>query len=311
MSTSGNATPRHRRRLGWPATPNEQEDAMSETVIGPVVCGYDGSQDARRAVAWAAVWARDHGATLEVISADRAVGRVVAFDQTARENVEGAMRDQLVELTADVPAGFHVVADSPVSALVEASRRASAIVVGSRGLTAREDFAMGSTSAGVVEHAACPVIVITPRTPETPSGGPVVLAADGSPAGDPAAAFAFDQAERRETTLRVVHTVEVPKLPGASLFDLDTLAESVLAEDEKEVTDALAPHEARHPGVSVDLVLVVGEPATTISDEAAGAALLVTGSRGHGGFAGLLLGSVSRRLLQTAPCAVAVVRPTD
>lgn len=289
---------------------------MSETVIGPVVCGYDGSQDARRAVAWAASWARDHGATLEVISADRAVGRVVAFDQTARENVEGAMLDQLVELTADVPATFHVVADSPVSALVEASRRASAIVVGSRGLTAREDFAMGSTSAGVVEHAACPVIVITPRTPEaprspeTPSGGPVVLAADGSPAGDPAVAFAFAEAERRETTLRVVHTVEVPKLPGASLFDLDTLAESVLAEDEKEVTDALAPHEARHPGVSVDLILVVGEPATTISDEAAGAALLVTGSRGHGGFTGLLLGSVSRRLLQTAPCAVAVVRPT-
>ena len=90
-----------------------------------------------------------------------------------------------------------------------------------------------------------------------------MLAADGSAAGDPAVAFAFDQAERRGVGLRVVHTVEVPKLPGASLFDLDQLAESVLAEDEKEVTDALAPHEARHPEVSVDLILVVGEPATT------------------------------------------------
>lgn len=284
---------------------------MSETTIGPVVCGYDGSQDARRAVAWAAAWARDHATTLEVISADRAVGRVVAFDETARTNVEGAMRDQLADLAGDVPTTYRVIADSPVGALVEAGRSASTIVVGSRGLTAREDFAMGSTSAGVVEHATCPVIVITPRTPETPSGGPVVLAADGSPSGDPAAAFAFAEAERRGTTLRAVHSVEVPKLPGASLFDLDQLAESVLAEDEKEVTDALTPHEARHPGVSLDLVLVVGEPATTIADEAAGAALLVTGSRGHGGFAGLLLGSVSRRLLQTAPCAVAVIRPTD
>lgn len=284
---------------------------MSETAIGPVVCGYDGSQDARRAVAWAAAWARDHDTTLEVISADRAVGRVVAFDDTARANVEGAMRDQLVELTHDVPTAYRVMADSPVGALVEAGRHASAIVVGSRGLTAREDFAMGSTSAGVVEHARCPVIVITPRTPEAPSGGPVVLAADGSAAGDPAVAFAFDQAERRGVGLRVVHTVEVPKLPGASLFDLDQLAESVLAEDEKEVTDALAPHEARHPEVSVDLILVVGELATTIAAEAEDAALLVTGSRGHGGFAGLLLGSVSRRLLQTAPCAVAVVRPAE
>lgn len=284
---------------------------MSETTIGPVVCGYDGSQDARRAVAWAAAWARDHGTTLEVISADRAVGRVVAFDETARINVEGAMRDQLVDLTAGVTATYRVIADSPVGALIEAGRSASAIVVGSRGLTVREDFAMGSTSAGVVEHATCPVIVITPRTPEGPTGGPVVLAADGSAAGDPAAAFAFAEAERRGTSLRVVHTVEVPTLPGASLFDLDQLAESVLAEDEKTVLDAIAPHEARHPEVIVDLILVVGEPATTIADEAAGAALLVTGSRGHGGFVGLLLGSVSRRLLQTAPCAVAVVRPTD
>ena len=72
-----------------------------------------------------------------------------------------------------------------------------------------------------------------------------------------------------------------------------------------------APHEARHPEVSVELILVVGEPAVTVADEATGASLLVTGSRGHGGFAGLLLGSVSRRLLQTAPCAVAVVRPAD
>lgn len=284
---------------------------MSETVIGPVVCGYDGSQDARRAVAWAAAWARDHETGLEVISADRAVGRVVAFDQTARANVEGAMRDQLADLTAGIPATYRVIPDSPVGALVEAGRSASAIVVGSRGLTAREDFAMGSTSAGVVEHATCPVIVITPRTPDQPTDGPVVLAADGSTAGDPAVAFAFAEAARRGTSLRVVHTVEVPRLPGASLFDLDLLAESVLAEDERTVLDALAPHEARHPGVTVDLILVVGEPATTIAVEAVGAALLVTGSRGHGGFAGLLLGSVSRRLLQTAPCAVAVVRPTD
>lgn len=283
----------------------------SPQATGPVVCGYDGSRDARRAVAWAAQWARDHGASLRIISADRAVGRVVAFDETARANVEGAMRDQLAELTQDVDATFSVIADSPVGALIEAGRGASAIIVGSRGLTAREDFAMGSTSAGVVEHATCPVIVITPRTPDTPSGGPVVLAADGSKANDPAAAFAFAQAERRGTSVRAVHTVEVPKLPGASLFDLDTLAESVLAEDEQEVTDALAPHDARHPGVDLELILVVGDPATTIADEASGASLLVTGSRGHGGFAGMLLGSVSRRLLQTAPCAVAVIRPTD
>lgn len=300
---------------------------MSNIATGPVVCGYDGSRDARRAVAWAADWAREHGARLEIISADRAVGRVVAFDETARANVEGAMRDQVADLVHDLLTAkegsegggndddddrvtYRVIADSPVGALLEAGRNASAIVVGSRGLTAREDFAMGSTSAGVVEHATCPVIVITPRTPETPAVGPVVLATDGSKGADSATAFAFAEAERRGVGLRAVHSVEVPKLPGSALFDLDQLAEHVLAEDEKTVTDALTPHEARHPNVPLDLVLVVGEPARSVVQESEGAALLVTGSRGHGGFAGLLLGSVSRRLLQSAPCAVAVIRPT-
>lgn len=285
---------------------------MSESAIGPVVCGYDGSRDARRAVGWAARWAREHGASLEVISADRAVGRVVAFDETARANVEGAMRDQLADLIDDdAEVTFRVIADSPAGALIEAGHGASAIIVGSRGLTAREDFAMGSTSAGVVEHATCPVIVITPGTPEVPATGPVVLATDGSAGADTATAFAFAEAERLRSGLRAVHSVEVPKLPGSSLFDLDQLAEDVLAEDERAVTEALAPHDANHPDVQLDLILVVGDPAKTVAHEAEGAAMLVTGSRGHGGFAGLLLGSVSRRLLQTAPCAVVVVRPAD
>ncbi len=276
---------------------------MSEPRTGPVVCGYDGSRDARRAVAWAAGWAREHDTTLEIVSADRAVGRVVAFDETARANVEGAMADQLADLISGVEVAYRVIADSPVGALVTASRSASAVVVGSRGLTVREDLAMGSTSAGVVEHSACPVIVITPHAHDVPDPGPVVLAADGSPAGEAAVAFAFAEAERRSTGLRAVHSVEAPRLPGASLFDLDVLSESVIAEDEKTVTDSLAPHKARHPEVSVDLVLVVGEPAQTLVEESRDAALLVMGSRGHGGFAGLLLGSVSRRVLQTAPCA--------
>lgn len=285
---------------------------MSQNPIGPVICGYDGSRDALRAVAWAAAWARDHGAPLELISADRAVGRVVAFDETARANVEGAMRDQVTDLVGDDDeVSYRVIADSPVGALIEAGRGASAIIVGSRGLTAREDFAMGSTSAGVVEHATCPVIVVTPRTPQVPVTSPVVLAADGSAACDPAAAFAFAEAERRGTSVRAVHSVEIPRLPGSALLDLDRMADEVLANDEKTVTDSLAPHRSRHPDVPVDLVLVVGEPAKTVAQEAEDAALLVTGSRGHGGFAGLLLGSVSRRLLQTAPCAVALVRPTD
>src|SRR5699024_599909 len=118
---------------------------MTATATGPVVCGYDGSDDARRAVAWAAIWARDHCTTLELISADRAVGRVVVFDESARPIVFGPMREQVSDLLVDDQTTYRVIADTPVRALIEAGGSASAIVVGSRGLTAREDFAMGST----------------------------------------------------------------------------------------------------------------------------------------------------------------------
>jgi nucleotide-binding universal stress UspA family protein len=61
--------------------------------------------------------------------------------------------------------------------------------------------------------------------------------------------------------------------------------------------------------VVVDHVVTEGSPARTLLDEARGADLLVVGSRGRGGFAGLLLGSVSQHCVHHAPCPVVVVRP--
>ena len=64
-------------------------------------------------------------------------------------------------------------------------------------------------------------------------------------------------------------------------------------------------------GLEVSEVLVQGDPARALLEQAEGADLLVVGSRGHGGFAGLLLGSVSQKCVQHAPCPVLVVpRPS-
>jgi hypothetical protein len=63
------------------------------------------------------------------------------------------------------------------------------------------------------------------------------------------------------------------------------------------------------PGIDVRTKLVHGHPAQALIDSSAGAELVVVGSRGRGGFAGMLLGSVSQAVLQHAACPVAVIRP--
>lgn len=65
---------------------------------------------------------------------------------------------------------------------------------------------------------------------------------------------------------------------------------------------------AGSPEVRVEGVLVHGQPDVVLLDEAADADLVVVGSRGRGGIAGLLLGSVSQRIVHHAPCPVVVVR---
>jgi nucleotide-binding universal stress UspA family protein len=80
------------------------------------------------------------------------------------------------------------------------------------------------------------------------------------------------------------------------------------AEDEVVVDAILAPWLARYPDVTVSRVVARERPSDALVEAGDGAALLVVGSRGRGGFAGLLLGSVSRQVLQHATCPVAVVR---
>ena len=74
------------------------------------------------------------------------------------------------------------------------------------------------------------------------------------------------------------------------------------------LADAVAPWALKYPAVEVEVTVVEGSVAWALVQASNGAALVVVGSRGHGGFTGLLLGSVSQALLRHAECPVAVVR---
>jgi nucleotide-binding universal stress UspA family protein len=138
--------------------------------------------------------------------------------------------------------------------------------------------------------------------------GRIVVGVDGSAIADAALRWAVDEARLRGARLDVVHAVwtypAMATLPAGMAPPHDFEAQMV-AGAEEELREVLA--RVGVDGVEVDARVVRGAAAPVLVEAAEGADLLVVGSRGRGGFAGLLLGSVSQRVAQLAPCPVVIV----
>ncbi len=135
----------------------------------------------------------------------------------------------------------------------------------------------------------------------------IVVATDGSESGKAAVAWAAREAHRTDSVLHVVHAYEWA-WPGAR-FDGGREFQAVAdAAAEQIVADARLAAHAIVPDLPVRRTIEVGTPERVILDTAAKARMIVVGSRGHGGFASLLLGSVGHRVAAHATCPVVVVR---
>jgi nucleotide-binding universal stress UspA family protein len=138
----------------------------------------------------------------------------------------------------------------------------------------------------------------------------IVVGVDGSPGSKTALTWAMNQARLTGATIQAVTAWEDPARYGtaygwtAAAFEGNTFAAAVAKDLDATVAEVTA--QAEHP-VTVLTQIVEGHPAETLRQAAAGAQLLVVGSRGHGTFAGIVLGSVSQHCVQHAPCPVVVV----
>jgi nucleotide-binding universal stress UspA family protein len=142
-------------------------------------------------------------------------------------------------------------------------------------------------------------------TDERAGGGRV----DGTPTGESAIAFAFVEASARGTDLVAVHTWTDLLLETAFAGAAAQLDFSVLAQQAEEVLgERLAGWQEKYPDVPVTRHVSRERASHALLRHAEDARLLVVGSRGRGGFRGLLLGSTSQHMLHHAPCPVAVVR---
>ncbi len=132
----------------------------------------------------------------------------------------------------------------------------------------------------------------------------IVVGVDGSESSMQALAWAVSQAELTHSSLLVLSAWHWPVVWGVPLappFNPAEDAETVM----KEVLD---PIRKTHPDLTIESTIVEGHPAPALIEASRGSDLLVLGSRGHGEFAGMLLGSVSEHCVSNAKCPVLVFR---
>jgi nucleotide-binding universal stress UspA family protein len=212
---------------------------------------------------------------------------------------------QVAEVAPDVAVSQEVITGMPAALLVTLSTDAQLAVVGHRGLGGFAGLLLGSVGAALAAHAACPVVVVRGATDKRPHG-PVVVGVDGSPHSETALAFAVEAAVTRRVPLRAVHAWPDSAMPYvvSGPMDWDELAKR----EQNVLSEQLAKWREKYPDLRVEPVLAQGPPTHVLARNTRDAQLVVVGSRGRGGLAGMLLGSVSQAMLHHAECPLAVVR---
>lgn len=276
-----------------------------------IVIGVDGSEGGATALRWAVREAEVRaGAVVAVLAwgyldQKHAVAGADFNPEYGQGEAEGALTAALeAALPAEQVAEIErvVVADLAHSALLETATAEDLLVVGARGLGGFAGLLLGSVSRKVLAESTGPVAVV--RDGGTPDG-PVVVGVDGSGPGARALTWAIDESRARGVALRAVHAWTAPFVGGypfgAATFDPALVEQGARQLLEETIADADTT------GVEVQPVLTLSSGAGALISEAAGASLVVVGSRGRTGLTRLLLGSVSHQVVEHSPGPVVVV----
>lgn len=290
-----------------------------------LVVGIDDPDQSAAPLEWAAAEAARRRLPLRLLHTQPRMlsGFLSEYELMRRELRDAGERllatavDRVAALAPDVEVQPVVELDQlPAEALLASAADAELLVLGSRGRSAIGDVLASSATSGVLKRAPCPVVVVRPpRDGVTgPPTGPVVVGVDGSELSVGAVALAFREASLWETSLVAVHAWSAPSVTASELAAYG-LSEPDTVEPTRQVhaallSESLAGWREKHPDVQVVESLVRGHPSQALIDASADARLLVTGTRGRGGFAGMLLGSVSSAALHHAHCPVMISRDT-
>ncbi|MGN2637948.1 universal stress protein [Nocardia takedensis] len=214
------------------------------------------------------------------------------------------------EIEPDITVTTEISDDSPARLLIERSKTAHLVVLGVTPDTGTLAH-LGSTLLEVTGHGHGSIAVVRTRSDgRILYHGPVVVGIDGSPVSESAIAAAFAEASARGTDLVAVHSWsdwDTGRFADRQATALD--ADALETVEQAILAERLAGWQEKYPDVSVTRKVYLAGPSEALTQQSERAQLVVVGSRGRGGFRGLLLGSTGNFLVQHARCPVLVAHP--
>ncbi|MFE2422980.1 universal stress protein [Streptomyces hokutonensis] len=298
-------------------------------MVRTVVAGLDGSPESRAAAEWAAREAKLRGLPLKVVhvwepAPDPLAQAPLLGAETQQHWSQRIPREAGEGLRLRHP-GLDVIEDqvtgTPSDALLDAAKDAELLVLGSRGLSGVGGFLVGSVGLSVVARAELPVVLVrageqaADEHEKDPAGSPstgtpyrpVVLGLDADTPADTVIEFAFAEAARRDTGLRVVYGWNLPPYYAYGLAMDAGLNDELSREETTALTEALRPWRQKHPDIEVALQPRVGSAADHLVDASREASLVVIGRRIRRAALGAHIGPVAHGVLHHAVAPVAVV----
>jgi nucleotide-binding universal stress UspA family protein len=282
--------------------------------LGAVVVGVDGSPADERPLEVGIAQARLHRRPLHIVHAT-GIGIVPwTPERLAKQHaLTAACVEQARVLADEVDISSATLVDDQSAALVLVSATASRIVMGAGRLGTVGSVVLGATTGKVASHARCPVMVV-PDAWEAADDLAVVVGVDDDVHSRPAVDSAFAEASARRAPLVALHAWwwdEPSPLSSGIVWDQDSGSDdewkAVAASQRVMMSEMLAGWQEKYPDVEVRTEFVRGDATAVLEEASRDAQLLVVGTRGRGGFTGLLLGSVSSRALHHSHCPVLVV----